>query len=684
MLSGMRMSQSLTTSKNQESKAMSPIPHILPEKAYWMDRRLAVVQHNEFAYKAEAASSLEEWKQRRDFTREQVSLAAGLSPMPVRPPLEAKVWGHFKHEGTVIAKVQFESMPGLIVTGNLYFPEMVRNQAPGILCPHGHWSDGRLHSDERGSVPMRCLMLARLGFVVFSYDMVGYNDNNEILHRWPEDILREAALWGAGLFALQTWNSIRSLDFLCDLPEVDERRIGCTGASGGASQTWTLSVLDERVKVIAPVCMLSSHYQGGCQCEEGPLLRLNGVTSFDILSACAPRPLLLPAVTQDWTNLNPRYEIAALRKVYALFNAEDALHNFQLDAPHNYNKDTRERMYPWFTHWLLNQSLRETIKEDDIVVPRPEQLLHTPIPVKPTPSSTREHLTKITAHLCREATPDLKGLSEASSFRRSRVELVGEIVNNDLNLRDVAVRVTCPSWEMASAYAKSCIISRRDAGDVIPAVMVKPFTREEEKPACLLLDGGGKGAFFSGGNRSTILDMLISGRCDCLVPDLLGSGETAGMPGKSFRDESDPTFYAFNSSLFAMRVQDILTCLTLLHESGYQKLAVVATGEAVKPALCALAISRPLYAAAFDLEGQADTPAAWLQPLNFQPMIFKAGGMKGLAALANVRTLGLYKPSKELVEYANAASEVFKVPQRVAPGMDSFLRLAEYVICNYK
>ncbi len=661
---------------------MSNVSRILPEDSCWMDRRLTNIYHNEFAYSADPAKDLVEWRERRDFTRSQVILAAGLNPMPDKMPIDAKIWGHTKHEGTVIAKVRFESMPGLICTGNLYMPERVGDQAPGILCPHGHWTKGRVHHEERGSIPTRCMMLARLGFIVFSYDMLGYNDNNEIMHTWPVELLREAALSGVTPFGLQTWNSLRALDFLCALPNVDERRIGCTGASGGASQTWTVSLLDERIKVLAPVCMLSSHYQGGCTCEEGPLLRLNGVTSFDVLSACAPRPLLLPAVTQDWTNLNPSYEVQALRKVYALFGAEDALKSFQLDAPHNYNHDTRERVYPWFTHWLLNQSLRETIVEDELQMPPLNVLLHNEPPTPATIVSTKEHIQKISAHLCKNALPDIETVSNPMAFRAERINLVGEIVNNDQNLKNVVMRVTCPQWEMEEGCVQGCLISRRDVGDVIPAVNVVPNKPQADKPACLLLSTIGKNEYLAGGNSSTVLDMLVSNGCFCLLPDLMGSGETADMPSKSYRQEEKLRFFAFNPSLFSMRVQDILTCIKLLSELGHKKISLIATGDAVKPALAALAICKEVHSAVLDMDGQSDEDAAWLPLLDYQPMIKKIGGMKGLAALANVSSLGLFKPENELEKYVSAFSAKLKIPENVYTGIDTFLRMIEYIVCK--
>ena len=650
------------------------IPDILPKQSYWMDQRLLTVRHNEFAWRATPPDTLEEWEEQRDFTRSQLALAAGLSPMPEMPELKADVWDNANYWGVVIRKVRIETMPGLVCTGNLFFPAKLKGKAPGILCPHGHWRQGRVNHEELGSIPLRCIMFARLGFVVFAYDMVGYCDNDQIIHRWPSDLQREAALYGVSPFGLQTWNSLRALDFLCDLPEVDSERIGCTGASGGASQTWTLAALDERIKVLAPVCMLSSHYQGGCMCEEGPLMRLNGVTSFDVLSACAPRPVFLPSVTRDWTVLNPTYEFEALKRVYQLFDAEDAIGGFHADTEHNYSQETREHVYPWFTHWLLNQSLRETIPEDKIQMPPLSMLLHSEEPFKATLETTKPALEKVKAHVCEDALPQLIDAGLYPEYQAERIPLLGEIVNNDLELADIAMRVTFPKWKINGGMAHGCLISRREEGDVIPAVWVKPDRPSPKGGICLLVSERGKADFFEGGDRHAVLQLLMDRGCECLAIDIMGSGETADLISKSPRDESDPLFFAFNPSLFSMRVQDILTCLALLKEQGKERITLVGIGEGARAAAIAAALAEPLKAVVLNLNGVEDTPEAWLQPLSFQPMIMKVGGMCGALSLIAPRRLVLHRPPKAMARYLWSLYELLKKPAALMVDTDNFLK----------
>jgi hypothetical protein len=254
------------------------------------------------------------------------------------------------HADYTVAKVYFESLPGFFVTGNLYRPAgpSAKGPFPAILSPHGHWAYGRLENSDVASVPGRAINLARQGFVVFTYDMIGYNDSRQLSHTFGGP--REN-LWGLSLAGLQLWNSIRALDFLETLKDVRRDALGVTGASGGGTQTFLLAAVDDRVAAAAPVNMISLHMQGGCLCENVPGLRLD-TTNVEIASVIAPRPLLMVSATGDWTTNTMELEYPAVRRVYSLFGAEDRVHGVRVEAPHNYNRSSREAMYAWMARWL--------------------------------------------------------------------------------------------------------------------------------------------------------------------------------------------------------------------------------------------------------------------------------------------------------------------------------------------
>jgi hypothetical protein len=124
-----------------------------------------------------------------------------------------------------------------------------------------------------------------------------------------------------------------------------------TGESGGGSQTFLLSAVDPRVAAAVPVNMISLHMQGGCLCENLPGLRLD-TTNVEIAATIAPRPLLMVSATGDWTSETLEAEYPAVRRLYALVGATDRVEAVRFDAPHNYNKESREATYGWMARWL--------------------------------------------------------------------------------------------------------------------------------------------------------------------------------------------------------------------------------------------------------------------------------------------------------------------------------------------
>jgi hypothetical protein len=295
-------------------------------------------------------SSVQQWNARRAYLREHVLASAGLLPMPEKTPLNPVIFGEIKKSDYTVSKVYFESLPGFFVTGNLYRP-VGNGPFPAVLSPHGHWAYGRLENTSLNSGPGRAINLARQGFVVFTYDMVGYNDSQQVPHTFSG---QREYLWGLSLSGLQLWDSIRAIDFLESLPYVRRDAIAMTGESGGGTQTFLASAVDDRIAVSVPVNMISLHMQGGCLCENPPGLRLE-TTNVEIAATIAPRPLLMISATGDWTAETLEKEYPAVRAIYNLFDAGDRVNAVRITAEHNYNKDSREAMYAWMARWLQNK-----------------------------------------------------------------------------------------------------------------------------------------------------------------------------------------------------------------------------------------------------------------------------------------------------------------------------------------
>jgi hypothetical protein len=183
----------------------------------------------------------------------------------------------------------------------------------------------------------RSATFARMGMTVLAIDMIGYGDMTQCTHRLPIAM------------RLQMINARRAIDFLTSLPDVDPERIAVTGESGGGTQSFLLGAMDERVKVVVPVAMVSCYFYGGCPCEQGMPIHVrptHTTNNAEITATIAPRPVLLVSDGGDWSNITPEVEFPYLQRVYALFGKQENVENVHLpNDTHNYGINKRLAAY---------------------------------------------------------------------------------------------------------------------------------------------------------------------------------------------------------------------------------------------------------------------------------------------------------------------------------------------------
>jgi dienelactone hydrolase len=294
------------------------------------------------------------WDAYARLARERIQQGAGLSPWPRRTPLDAVVRDRRTYDGYSVENVAFESVPGYLVTGNLYRPLASGPPHAAVLATHGHSrriekpEDYDRHARFGPDMQLRCANLARMGAVVLSVDMFAYGDSIQLVgqdaHKQPLAL------------TLQLWNAMRAVDFLLSLPGIDAQRVAVSGESGGGTQAFLLTALDPRISVSVPVVMVSSHFFGGCPCESGrPVHRSRDhfVSNAMIAALAAPRPMLVVSDGKDWTSQVPKVEYPFLQRIYGYYGARADVVNVHLpDEGHDYGPSKRAATYRFLAERL--------------------------------------------------------------------------------------------------------------------------------------------------------------------------------------------------------------------------------------------------------------------------------------------------------------------------------------------
>lgn len=532
----------------------------------------------------------EGWDDRRIKVREQLLVANGLWPMPEKTPLNPVIHGKIERDGYTIEKVYFASMPGHYVSGNLYRPAgKADGKRPAVLNPHGHWpvegpNGGRFHTAseanakkelasgaektmESATYPLqaKCVGLVRMGFVVFHYDMVGYADSQPFKHRTGFNDI-EAELRGQNFMGLQTWNSIRSLDFLSSLPDVDPKRIAVTGASGGGTQTFILCAIDDRPACAFPAVMVGTAMQGGCVCENCSYLRV-GTGNVEIAALFAPKPMALSAAN-DWTKDIETKGLPELKKLYALYGAENMVAGKAwLEFGHNYNQVAREYMYNWFNQHVLQQ--KNIVKEEPFkpVVPVSELSVYDSNHPRPkdelNAAGLRQVMTEANEKQMKALEPkDRKSLEE---YRRVvgtalRVMLDGAVPS----IRDIQVVKKPEDAPLTPDVSiRRFVLGRKPDNEAIPIIQLRP--KKPNGTIVVWAHPKGKASLFENGQLVPAAKAILDKNGTIVAPDVFQTGELMG--NKPFPvDAKNPLFtYGYNRPVFAQRVRDVLTVVRYMH-----------------------------------------------------------------------------------------------------------------------
>lgn len=284
-------------------------------------------------------SNKTEWEARRDTLRKEVRERLGIDKLlPICSKEKPEYSKIRKFDGYTVQNFRLKTANGHTVCGSIYAPTS-KGKHPLIICPNGHFSNGRYGKVQQ----LRLGTLARMGAICVDYDLWGWGESADEVgskaHQTPE------------AHVMQILNGIRILDWMIQRKDVDTKRIGVNGGSGGGTQTVLLTVIDDRFTAANPVVSVSSWFDGGCPCESGMPIQLagGGTCNAELAAMFAPKPMMLVSDGGDWTSTTPELEYPYLQRIYGFYGATDKVSNIHLPKErHDFGDNKRNAVYKFF------------------------------------------------------------------------------------------------------------------------------------------------------------------------------------------------------------------------------------------------------------------------------------------------------------------------------------------------
>lgn len=279
------------------------------------------------------------WEARKDTLKKEVRMRLEIDKLlPLcsnEPPKYSKIR---KFDGYTVQNFRLKTVNGHTVCGSIYSP-ITKGKHPLIICPNGHFANGRYGEVQQ----LRLGTLARMGAICVDYDLWGWGQS--------ADEVGKEAHQTAEAHIMQAINGIRILDWMICRKDVDTKRIGVNGGSGGGTQTVLLTVLDDRYTACNPVVSMSSWFDGGCPCESGMPIQLSGggTCNAELAAMFAPRPMMIVSDGGDWTSTTPELEYPYLQKIYNFYDAKQNISNIHLpNERHDFGPNKRNAVYKFF------------------------------------------------------------------------------------------------------------------------------------------------------------------------------------------------------------------------------------------------------------------------------------------------------------------------------------------------
>ena len=528
-----------------------------------------------------------------------------LGPFPEKTPLNAKITGTVKKKGYRIENVIYESLPGFYVTASLFIPENVKKPAPAILFCSGHSTD--VYRLPLYQLPL--LNLVKKGFIVLAIDPIGQGERLQYFnpekgesiigsstqeHSYPST---QVFLTGKSIARYFLWDGIRGIDYLVSRKEVDPKRIGVHGISGGGTQTAYISALDERVAASAPAGYITNYRRlmESVGVQDGEQNFYHGISSgidhADFIEIRAPKPTLIMATTRDFFSIQgSRETYTEVKRIYELFGKPGNIEITEDDYGHGYTRKNREAMYAFFQKHL---QLPGSSSEEEVEFPSALELqktstgqLSTSLVGETVFSLNRKETEKLITEL-QASRGDL--IRHLSSVLIAAKKLSGYQEPAGINEPVFTGRIQREGYVIEKYFVKG-------EGDYpIPYLLFIPV--KSNNIALIYLHTSGKSAEASVGGE---IEWFVRNGFTVLAPDMIGIGEMG--PG-IFTGDANIDSISYNlwytstligRSLVGIRAGDVVRLIRLLKKNNKISEVYGVARKEMGPVL--------LHAAAFDTD----------------------------------------------------------------------------------
>lgn len=603
---------------------------------------------------------------------------------PEKTPLNPQVVGKLAGDGYRIEKVIYESRPQHHVTALFYIPEGP-TPVPGVLFPCGHSANGKAADAYQHA----CILLAKNGLAVLCYDPIGQGERIQLLDTVGKPAVAGstsehtmvgvgALLVGQSTAGYRIWDGIRSLDYLASRPEVDPKRLGCTGNSGGGTLTAYLMALDDRIAVAAPSCYITSLERlfatiGPQDAEQNITGQVAfGMEHSDYVTMRAPRPTLICVGTQDFFDITGAWTTYRESKlIYGLLGHGERVDLFEFNDKHGFSQPRREAAMRWMRRWLLDKN------DSPVEVPGP---IRTDLEAQCTRTG--------------QVLADFNGISAFDLNAKRERELAakrGELSPSQLvaNVRrltgidQAAIRAAKPQAmgyvARESLVAVQKVMYETEPGITVPGLNFTsrvPIPKERAlgapvAPLVIYLHGDGKDAHAAaGGPIEKIIRDAEDPLTSVLALDLRGMGETApaALPASTrpnyFGVDTKEAWLGIhlNRPLLGQRVADVIAVLNMLRSKpGVGDIHLIGVGSAGPIALHVAALDPriaqvTLERSVVSWSAVARTPVTQNQLTNVVPFALEKYDLPDLAASLAPRPLtirGVTDPAGKPVSQKN-------------------------------